>query len=62
MNPKEAGHQLKMKRASDVQLKSTPEMIENIHCIVMEDCRMKVRDIAEIVGISIGCIKSYTKN
>jgi len=30
-----------------------PEMIEKIHRIVMEDRRMKVRDIAEIVGISV---------
>lgn len=28
-------------------------MIEKIHRIVMEDRRMKVRDIAEIIGISI---------
>jgi len=28
-------------------------MMEKIHLIVMEDCRMKMRDIAEIVGISI---------
>jgi len=32
---------------------TTPEMIEKIHRIVMEDRRMKVRDIAEIVGISV---------
>ena len=30
---------------------TTPEMIEKIHRIVMEDCRIKVRDIAEIRGI-----------
>lgn len=32
---------------------TTPEMIEKIHGIVMEDRRMKVREIAEIVGISV---------
>ncbi|XP_011630294.1 histone-lysine N-methyltransferase SETMAR-like [Pogonomyrmex barbatus] len=32
---------------------TTPEMIEKIHRIVMEDRRIKVRDIAEIVGISV---------
>jgi len=32
---------------------TTPEMIEKIHRIVMEDRRMKVRDITEIVGISV---------
>ena len=30
---------------------TTPEMIEKIHRIAMEDCRIKVRDIAEIRGI-----------
>ena len=30
-----------------------PEMIEKIHRIVMEDRRIKVREIAEIVGISV---------
>ncbi|KMQ87583.1 mariner transposase [Lasius niger] len=33
---------------------TTPEVIKKIHRIVMEDRRMKVRDIAEIVGISVG--------
>jgi len=32
---------------------TTPEMIRKIHRIVIEDRRMKVRDIAEIVGISV---------
>ena len=32
---------------------TTPEMIAKIHRIVMDDRRMKVRDIAEIVGISV---------
>jgi len=32
---------------------TTPEMIEKIHRIVMENRRMKVRDIVEIVDISV---------
>jgi len=43
-----------MKRASDVQLKfTTSEMIEKIYRIVMKDHRIKMRDITEIVGISV---------
>ena len=43
-----------MKRTSDVQLKfTTSEMIEKIHRIVMKDHRIKMRDITEIVGISV---------
>ena len=33
-----------------------PEMIEKIHCIVMEDHRIMVREIVEIVGISVGAV------
>lgn len=32
---------------------TTPEIIEKIHHIVMEDRRIKMHDIAEIVGISV---------
>jgi len=43
-----------MKRTSDVQLKfTTSEMIEKIYRIVMKDHRIKMRDITEIVGISV---------
>ena len=35
---------------------TAPEMIEKIHRIAMEDRRIKVREIAEIVGISVGTV------
>ena len=31
-------------------------MIEKIYCIVMEDRRIKVREIDEIVGILVGAV------
>ena len=35
---------------------TVPEMIEKIHRIFMEDRRIKVREIPEIVGISVGAV------
>ena len=35
---------------------TAPEMIDKIHRIVMEDRRITVREIAEIVGISVGAV------
>jgi transposase len=32
----------------------TPELIEQVHHMVLDDRRMKVRDIAETIGISKG--------
>jgi transposase len=31
---------------------TTPEIIEQVHNVVLDDWRMKVRDIAETIGIS----------
>ena len=33
-----------------------PDMIEKIYHVVMEDCRITVREIDEIVGISVGAL------
>lgn len=35
---------------------TTPEMIDRIHDIVLEDRRVKVREIAKCVGISNDCV------
>ena len=35
---------------------TAPEIIERIHRIVMEDHRMKMCEIAEIVGVSVGSV------
>jgi hypothetical protein len=32
--------------------KSTPEIIKQVHDMVLDDRRMKMREIAEIIGIS----------
>jgi hypothetical protein len=43
---------LKMIHVKDVQkTATTPEIIEQVHNMVLDDRRMKVREIAETVGI-----------
>ena len=44
---------LKLIHVKDVQKSATtPEIIEQVHNMVLDDRRMKVRKIAETVGIS----------
>jgi hypothetical protein len=44
---------LKMIHVKDVQKNATtPEIIEQVHDMVLDDRRMKVREIAETIGIS----------
>ena len=44
---------LKMIHVNDVQESATtPEIIEQVHDMVLDDRRMKVREIAETIGIS----------
>jgi len=43
---------LKMIHVKDVQkVQTTPEIIEQVHDMVLDDRRMKVREIAETIGI-----------
>ena len=44
---------LKMIHVKDVQKSATtPEIIEQVHDMLLDDRRMKVREIAETIGIS----------
>jgi hypothetical protein len=44
---------LKMIHVKDVQKNATPpEIIEKVHSMVLDDWRIKVREIAETIGIS----------
>jgi hypothetical protein len=41
-----------MVHVKDVQRATTPEIIEKVHDMVLDDRRMKVREISETIGIS----------
>ena len=56
MNSNVAGRQRKIKRPGRPVEATTPEKIKQIHRNFMEDRRIKVREIAEIVGISVGAV------
>jgi histone-lysine N-methyltransferase SETMAR len=48
---------LKMIHMKDVQKSATtPEIIDQVHDMLLDDWRMKVREIAETVGISKECV------
>ncbi|XP_033225726.1 uncharacterized protein LOC117178408 [Belonocnema kinseyi] len=36
----------------------TPDNIRRVEQMILEDCRMNVRDISAELGISIGCVES----
>jgi transposase len=39
---------------------ATPEVIEQVYDVVLDDWRMKVHEIAEIIGKDIFCMKNWT--
>jgi hypothetical protein len=43
---------LKMIHVKNIQKVQQPEIIEQVHDMVLDDWRMKVREIAETIGIS----------
>jgi len=48
---------LKMIHVKDFQKSATaPEIIEQVHDMLLDDRRMKVREIAETIGISKECV------
>ena len=47
---------LKMIHVKDIQKVQQPEIIEQVHDMVLDDWRMKVREIAETIGVSKECV------